>query len=108
MSDPVRAITHRLRRCCADLAELTLDHAESSEWRTLLFDGGRHRITLLLRGDGSDKALAAMREEMVDPAFALPGHLLADIKLAAVQSDGDSLRIDIEALTLEDGLAVSV
>lgn len=107
MSDPVKAIAWRLRRCCGENAELTLDRSESATWQALLFDGARHRLSMRLHGKARDDTLAALRTEIAEQDFAIPGHVVIDLRLIAVDDgeDGEDQRIEVEALTVADGLS---
>ena len=108
MSDPVKAIARRLRHCCAPFAELLLDHGESEDWPSLLFDGGRHRIDLRLRGDGVDRAIDALPLWIAAPDFTIAGHLIVEIKLVSVERRDAEALLRLEVLTVADSLAVSV
>lgn len=108
MSDPVKAIVRRLHHNCRPFAELTLDHGESEEWNSLLFDGGRHRLKLCLRGSGREEVVDALPVWIADEGFTIPGHLIADIRLVAVNHGDDHTELRLEALTIADHHAVSV
>lgn len=101
MSDPVRIIARRLGRCCAPLAIATLDDRRSEPWQSLLFDGGRHSFALRLDGAGLDDAVAAIRDEIAAD-FAVPGHVVADIRVVGVDRDDRQTVVSFEALTIED------
>lgn len=108
MSDPVRTIARRLQDSCKPFAELLLDHSESEDWHSLLFDGGRHRLDLRLRGQDVDGALDALPGWIAAPDFTINGHLIADIRLVSIDRRDDEATVRLEALTIADGLAVSV
>jgi hypothetical protein len=108
MSDPVKAITRHLHTVCKPFAELLLDHGESEDWHSLLFDGGRHRLDLRLRGKDVDAALDALPGWVAAPDFTINGHLIADIKLVSIDRRDDEAIAHLEALTIADHLAVSV
>lgn len=108
MSDPVKAIARRLHHCCRPFAELVLDHGESEDWRSLLFDGGRHCLDLRLRGDGLEQALDALPAWIAAADFTIAGHLIADIRLVSVERRDDEALVRLEALTIADDVAVSV
>lgn len=101
MTDPVKMIVARIRKRYAPSAGLRLDRADSRQWQSLLFDGARHSIRIALPGEHVDLALAVVHELVDDRAFEIPGHVVADIRLAAIdRRDGEAL-LDIEALTVE-------
>lgn len=100
MSDPAKAIAIRLSRCCDGLAELRLRQTQSSEWQSLLFDGARHRITIELGGERPMAAAEAIRAAVATP-FDIPGHLIADIRVAAAEPDHEAPTLVVEALTVQ-------
>lgn len=108
MSDPAKAIARRLHHCCQPFAELLLDRSESEDWHSLLFDGGRHRLDLRMRGVAVERALDALPAWIAAPDFTIAGHLIADLKLISVERRGDEAALRLEALTVADSLAVSV
>lgn len=103
MSDPVKAIVRRLRQCCEAHAPLRLERSHSRAWQSLLFDGSRHDIRVGLSGSGIDLALAELRAALAEPDFAIPGHIVADLRLVTVDRAGDDASVGLEALTIEDG-----
>jgi hypothetical protein len=100
MSDPAKAIALRLRRCCRGLADATLRRADSARWDSLLFDGGRHRIILQLDGPRTDAAIEAIRSAVSAEPFEIPGHLIAEIRLAGIERRTDPPMLTVEALTV--------
>ena len=46
MTDPVKALALKLRRCCGPLGALRIEHGESRPWQSLLFDGAHHHLRL--------------------------------------------------------------
>nr|WP_047167994.1 hypothetical protein [Sphingomonas sp. Y57] len=108
MSDPVKAIARHLRHCCAPFAELVVDRADSEDWHSLLFDGGRHHLDVRLRGDDVAMALDALPAWIAAADFTIAGHLIADITLVSVERRDKEALLRLEALTLADSLAVSV
>lgn len=102
MSDPVEAIARRLRQCCEAHALLRLERSHSRAWQSLLFDGSRHDIRVALSGSAIDLALAELRTTLAEPDFAIPGHIVADLRLMTVDHAGDDASVSLEALTIED------
>ncbi|ATE64819.1 hypothetical protein [Rhizorhabdus dicambivorans] len=101
MSDPVKAITGVLRQCCDPPATLRIERGESRAWQSLLFDGARHHIRLGLSGGRLDGALDRLRQALAVPDFVIPGHIVADIRLSAVDHEGEHAVLTLEALTIE-------
>lgn len=101
MSDPVKAITRHIRQRCGGLADLSLERADSDPWQSLLFDGGRHHIALRLEGDYIEEAICALRDEVSAPDFAIPGHLVAEISVAAIERSPGQALVKLDALTIQ-------
>jgi hypothetical protein len=80
----------------------TLHELVSRSWASVTFSGARHRIAFSLVGGGATEAADAFLGTLGEAEFDLRGHILADISLVGEARDGDSVRIDIEALTVED------
>jgi len=93
----------RLRRALfADLAGPAIVEAlESRSWASITFSGERHRIVLRLAGEGADAAADRFLDGLAEREFALDGHILADITLVSDDRRGDSVRLTLEALTVE-------
>lgn len=100
MSDPVKAIAGRLQRCCTPLAALTLEHSETRPWQSLLYDGARHHIRIALSGPEADQAIEQIRGALGEADFPIPGHLVADLRLSAVDREGDARMVSVDALTI--------
>jgi len=101
MSDPVKAIAGRLRPRCDRFATLHVDRAESHAWRSLLFDGARHDIRLRLAGPAVMTAMDALRAALDDPDFTIAGHIVAEMRVGAVERDGEDAILTLDALTIE-------
>lgn len=101
MSDPVNAITGRIRQRCAALATTTVSARSSAPWQSLLFDGGRHRITLSIRGERVDDAIEAIRDEISSDDFAIAGHLLAKIRMTSIDHSGGHALVTLDAMTIQ-------
>lgn len=67
-------------------------------WASATFAGARHEI-LLSATDGA--ALRAWLAALPEAEFALRGHLVADLAVAALHCDGGEATARIEALTVE-------
>lgn len=79
-----------------------LENIRSRSWASATFAGVRHEISIRLTGDTAEDEAAAFQTNLGERDFALRGHILADIALISRQSDGDGIRLQLEALTLED------
>ncbi len=101
MTDPIKAIARRIGRCCAPLATTEIHHQSSASWRSLLFDGARHRIEISLSGERREEALEALEEAISDADFAIARHLVAELHVAEVARNESDLLVTIDALTIE-------
>ena len=80
------------------LPTLTIEGLSVRPWASATFSGHTHEIELRLRGHTAEPLLEQLNA--LDPM--IPGHALIDLTIAKVCRDGDSIRVVIEALTLED------
>jgi hypothetical protein len=103
MTDPVKAIARRIGRRCSSFAVTTVQDRRSAPWRSLLFDGARHRIELSLSGARTGEALEALEREIGDPDFPIAGHCVAELRVTDVARRGDGLLVTLDALTIETG-----
>jgi hypothetical protein len=101
MTDPVSAIARRIRGRCGSFAVAAVHDCRSYPWRSLLFDGARHRMKLRLSGERTEEALEALEEEIGDDDFAIAGHLVADLRVAEVVRTGGDVLVTLDALTIE-------
>ena len=108
MTDPVKALVKALRRRCSGLVDIVLDDRCSEDWRTMLFDGARHRFTLLVQAEDIGEALADVKSAMAAPDLFLPGHLIVDLDCETHEIDANHATILMTARTIEDRFAVSV
>ncbi len=93
-----------LERAGEDRDRILLSDFRSTDWRSLTFDGERHRIRLRILGSDSMRLANRLREGLEDAEFAIPGHFVADIALAGEpRRDADGgMTMDIEALTIAE------
>ena len=101
MSDPLKAIARRITRRCLPYATAAIREGRSEPWRSLLFDGARHRIALIISGERIDEAIAAMRDEVDLADFAITGHLIAELRVTEVDRNGGDALVTLDALTIE-------
>lgn len=76
--------------------------AHSERWVSVTFSGARHRFALLLTGRDAARRATRLEKAMGDIEFALPGHLVADIVVAAKRLSAEGVILEIEALTVEE------
>lgn len=93
------------RAICASFghlpAALEVEERSSRPWASITFVGARHRLRLGLRGPGAAALADAFLCGLPEREFDLRGHLMADIALIEdVRGDG-SVRLTLEALTVE-------
>lgn len=69
----------------------------STPWASVTFTGARHIIVLAL----PHAAATAFAAGLGEAEFAVPGHFVADIAVAARDDGPDETRLTIEALTIE-------
>ena len=93
-----------LARAGVSRDRILLSEFRSTDWQSLTFIGERHHIHLRIPGPGADAIVLRMTAGLEDVEFAIPGHVVADILLAApVRRDGDgSISVELEALTIAD------
>ena len=86
-----------------------IEHRERS-WASITFAGTRHTLRIAFEGTEAIKGGEALIAGLPDHEFALPGQLVADATVSAVdhvQADADGsgprLTVTCELLLLEDG-----
>lgn len=107
MSDPVNMLVRALQLQCARSADIVLGDRRSDDWRTMLFDGGSHRFTLILRGNDIEGAIADIGLAIAAPDLCLPGHMVVDAAIETLTREADQTTIVLTARTIEDRLSVS-
>ncbi|HYI64032.1 MAG TPA: hypothetical protein VEW71_04020 [Allosphingosinicella sp.] len=93
------------RAICASFgrlpATLKVEERSSRPWASITFAGARHRLRLSLRGPSAAASADAFLAGLPEREFDLRGHFMADIALIEdVRGDG-SVRLTLEALTVE-------
>lgn len=75
-----------------------------TEWASVTFAGARHRLLVVLSGDGAVGAAADLLAALPELEFDIPGHIVADVALAAEErrDGGDHAALELEVLTIED------
>jgi hypothetical protein len=97
----------RLREALLDLAggrATLLSHREQS-WASITFAGARHRLELLLEGAEAVEAGELLIALLPEHEFAIPGQLVADAAVTAVDHrlDAPRMQVSCELLLLEEG-----
>lgn len=100
MSGDVGAVMVRALRGAALGAGCPVEISQSAwrRWASATFTGARHAITLSAPASAAlDRWLGALPEA----EFALSGHLVADLRVIAVQRIDGRTQAELEVLTLE-------
>jgi hypothetical protein len=79
-----------------------LEEIRSRRWASVTFRGARHELAFRLEGEGAEAAAGRFLSGLDPRAFALRGHLLADLSLVAQERRPGLARIRLEALTVEE------
>jgi len=86
-----------------------IDHRERS-WASITFAGTRHTLRIAFEGPDAIEGGEALIATLPDHEFALPGQLVADATVVAVDhvleapaGSGPRLTVTCELLLLEDG-----
>lgn len=93
-----------VRRGGTERHRILLSGVRSTEWHSLTFSGERHWIELRVPGDAAKTIADRMAAGIAEAEFAIAGHVVADIAVAAgplPQADG-SVLLAFEALTVSD------
>ena len=89
-------------RCGAPREHILLTEIRSTDWRSLTFDGQRHRCRMIADDTQRDPVAQRMIDRIEDVEFVIPGVIVADVHVAEPPSgerDG-STSLVIEALTI--------
>ena len=78
---------------------------EEKPWASITFAGARHRFTLEFRGEEAVEAGECFIAFLPEHEFAIPGQLVADAAVTAVEHtlDPNVLKVICELLLLEEG-----
>lgn len=74
-------------------------NADWTRWASATFAGARHMLRL---SAPPSPALIAWIAALPEAEFALRGHLVADLSVAAVRHAGDIITMELEILTVEE------
>ncbi|WP_249276606.1 hypothetical protein [Sphingomonas baiyangensis] len=95
------ALLQRALQGSADAAGLILaiGEATSIDWASATFTGARHLLRVTLPDEPASHAWLA---GLADAELFMPGHLLADCAVVAVEHAAGTLAARIEALSVEE------
>jgi hypothetical protein len=92
-----RALARSAARAGATMA---VERHRAVAWHSATFTGDRHDVELTGR---SDPRLDAWLDSLDADALALPGHVLAELRVVALARDARSTRVRLEGLTVVAG-----
>lgn len=78
---------------------VTVVEADLTRWASVTFSGARHMLTLAAP---PSPALSRWIAALPEAEFRLRGHLVADLSVEAVRREGDTVRVMLEILTVEE------
>jgi len=100
--DAATALLRALRSRLRDFSgALVVEDLASRSWASVTFTGARHLLCLRLIGLGAEEAADAFLAGLEEAEFNLRSHVLADIVLMRQAREEASVRLFLEALTVE-------
>ena len=83
---------------------VVVEEIRSRSWASATFAGARHELTFRIEGENAGEAADTFLATLTEAEFELRNHILADVALVAEErlEDENSVRISLEALTVED------
>ena len=93
-----------LGRAGGERDRILLTWLHSTDWQSVTFIGERHQLHLRVAGPGAETIVQRIVTGIEDAEFRIPGHVLADILVAAPpwrDRDG-SISVELEALTIAE------
>jgi hypothetical protein len=102
LTDAASALLQAIRVHFVHFAGFVLEEIRSRRWASVTFQGARHELAFRLEGAGAGSAAARFLSGLDARAFALRGHLLADLSLVAEERRPGFARIRLDALTVEE------
>ena len=86
-----------------DRDRILLSEVHSTDWQSLTFAGEQHRLLLHIAGPDAGPACSRLTDGLQDAEFALPGHIVADIRAERqAEADDGSITVAVEALTIAE------
>ena len=85
------------RRC----PPIDIGSIRSERWASVTFTGARHRIECRVAGGRAVELAGRFCSGIGEAEFELRDHIVADIAVAEMTADRDSVSIVLEALTVE-------
>ncbi|EPR09883.1 hypothetical protein M527_07090 [Sphingobium indicum IP26] len=84
----------------AEAADCTIDWIveRSGPWNSPSFTGGRHALTMLVTNPSN----RAWVEDLDEHSVYLPGFVLAQLDVGAIEEKGEQLLVEIEAVTVKE------
>lgn len=79
---------------------MTYDELTRWDWASAMFCGERHRFRIALQGDGAQGAADRFLDGLEDREFDLREHILIDIAVTNDTREGDTVTLELEALTV--------
>jgi hypothetical protein len=101
---PMRRDCHgRLLAALIERAGPGGDVADSgiTAWASATFVGARHTVSLTLAGEDAEGRAEALALALPEAEFSLPGHIVADLSVDAVEARTDGATISLSILTIE-------
>ena len=102
LHDATTALLRAIRGSFVSFAGFAVEEVRSRSWASVTFSGARHELSIRLDGEGAEAAAASFLGGLEAAEFDLRGHVLADIALVSEEQRPGSVRIRLEALTVED------
>lgn len=93
-----------INRAGVDRSRVLLGEFKSIDWQSLTFIGERHEISLRITGADATAVAQRITADLEDDDFAIPGHIVADVRLAQppIHHRDGAVSLFIEALTLQE------
>jgi hypothetical protein len=103
MSDASSELLRAVRSNIVNFGRFSVERIRSRSWASATFTGVRHELAFAIEGEDSGAAADAFLAGLADAEFGLRGHFVADIALVSQSREGRRVRIELEALTIEEG-----
>jgi hypothetical protein len=93
-----------LARAGINRDRILLTEFRSTDWQSLTFIGERHEMELRIPGPDAHQLALRITDGLSDAEFAIPGQIVADIRLARPPEHNRDLSISLhlEALTIAE------